>query len=272
MTEILTPELSLLLAKASTWAGVLLRAVLLFFVCKIAMNLIMKAIESLFDKITLDRGIKGFARSLIKILLWAVTIIILADSVGIDTASLVAVLSVASLALSLSVQSILTNAFSGVTILMSQPFKVGQFVEIAGVSGTVAQISIMRTVLETPDHKEILIPNAEITASKIINYTSEPSRRVDLNFSASYDAPTELVKKALYEAIAADERILQDPAPFVSIMAYNANDIEYVTRSWCASSDYWDVYFALNERVRESFAKHGVEFSYPHVVVHNEDK
>jgi len=265
-----TLELGKLFDAAADIAMVLGKAILVFIICRIAMNLITRAFDRVFERVKLNPGIAGFTRSGIKIGLWALTIIIVAESLGIETASLVALLSVASLALSLSVQNILTDVFSGVTILMSQPFQVGQFVEIAGVSGTVTGIAIMRTTLETPDHKEILIPNSEITATKIINYSSEALRRVDLMFSASYDAPTDLVKQALMEAIDADERILRDPAPFVGLNAYNANDIQYVTKSWCASADYWDVYYSLNERVREVFAKYGVEFSYPHVVVHTE--
>lgn len=251
-------------------AAVLLKALLLFLLCKIIMNIIMKTVDQLMKKIDLDAGIETFAHSAIKIALWIFTILIVASTLGFDVTSLVALVSVVSLALSLSLQDILTNVFAGVTILVTQPFKVGQFVEIAGVSGTVTQIAIMRTSLETPDHKEILIPNSEITASKVINYSSEPLRRVDLFFSASYDAPTKLVKQALMEAILADERILQDPAPFVGVESYDANDIRYVTKSWVAGADYWDVYYALNERVRDYFETHGVEFSYPHVVVHTE--
>ena len=260
---------SALLALVTDAAVVLGKALLVFILCRIAMKIIMKAVESLFFKTKLNEGITGFARSVVKIALWALVIIIVAETLGINTASLVAMLSVASLALSLSVQNILTNVFSGITILMSQPFQVGQFVEIAGVSGTVTAISIMRTTLETPDHKEILIPNSEITSSKIINYSSEPLRRVDLTFSAS---PTALVKQALYEAMAADERILTDPAPFVGLLTYNPNDITYTARAWCAGADYWGVYFDLNERVREVFAKHGIKFSYPHIIVHQENK
>lgn len=259
-----------LAAEALVVASVLGKTILVFVICRIAMNLILKAIGHLFEKINLERGITGFARSAIKIGLWALTIIIVAETLGINTNSLVAVLSVASLALSLSVQNILTNVFSGVTILMSQPFKAGQFVEIAGVSGTVTQISIMRTTLETPDHKEILIPNSEITASKITNFSSEPIRRVDLYFSASYDAPTAVVKQALTEAIRADQRILTDPEFFVGLESYQPNDIQYVTKVWCAGEDYWPVYYSLNERVREVFDRNGIQFSYPHVVVHTE--
>lgn len=265
-----TFDFAALIAAASGIAAVLGKALLVFIVCRIAMNIITKLTEGLFTKVHLNGGIIGFARTAVKVALWALTIIIVAETLGIDTTSLVAVVSVISLALSLSVQNILTNVFSGVTILISRPFEVGQYVEIAGVGGTVTAISVMHTTLETPDHKEILIPNSEITSSKITNFSSEPLRRVDLTFSASYDAPTALVKQALYEAMAADDRILTDPAPFVGLNAYQANDIQYVARAWCAGGDYWGVYFDLNERVREVFAKYDIQFSYPHVVVHQE--
>lgn len=272
MLETLKSSMPLIVAGASKIALIFGKALLVFIACRIAMNLIVKMSERIFEKVKLDSGASGFARSVLKVLLWVATGILIAETLGVETTSIVAMVSVVSLALSLALQDIMTNVFSGVTILMSQPFKVGQFVEIAGVSGTVTQISIMRTTLETADHKTILIPNSEITASKITNFSSEPQRRVDLSFSASYDAPTQLVKQALLEAIAADDRVLQDPAPFVGLQAYNANDIQYITKCWCESGDYWGVYYDLNERVREVFAKYGIEFSYPHLVIHTENK
>ena len=264
-------DLSNLLAIASDTAFSCGKALLVFIGCRIAAKFILKTLDGVLPKTKLNEGITGFARSVIKLALWAITIIIVAETVGIQTASLVAVLSVASLALSLSVQNILTDAFSGITILMSQPFKVGQFVEIAGVSGTVTAVSIMRTTLETPDRKEILIPNSEITASKIINYSSEPLRRVDMSYSVDYSAATAVVKQALFEAMAADDRILTDPAPFVGLSTYNANDITFVARAWCRGEDYWGVYFDMNERVRDIFETYNIAFSYPHIVVHQDN-
>ena len=144
--------------------------------------------------------------------------------------SIIAILSVATLALSLSLQNILTNVFSGITLLISRTFVAGDFVEIGGVSGTVKELTIMRTSLDAPDNRLILIPNADVAAAKITNFSTEPLRRVDLQFTASYDAPTELVKQALLEVIRADSRVKTDPAPFVALSGYNANDIAY-TRS-----------------------------------------
>lgn len=258
------------LAALSGLGALVLKALIMLIICKIAMNIIMRLVDKLFEKLNMDAGIKSFARSSLHIALWFITIIIVGETVGIQMSSLVAVLSVASLALSLSVQNILTNVFSGLTILMSRPFKVGDMVEMATVSGKVSNITIMRTTLLTPDNKEILIPNSDITTSKIINYSSEEQRRVDMTFSASYDDSTETVKAAIMEAIRADERILTDPAPFIGLQSYNASDITYVVRVWCLGPDYWDVHFALNEKVRETFASHGVEFAYPHTIVHIE--
>lgn len=246
------------------------KAALVFIGCKVAMNLILKLLDKLFIRIDLDEGIKSFGRSAANIGLWFLTIIFVAESLDIKTTSLVALLSVVSLALSLSLQNILTNVFSGLTILMSRPFKAGDYVELATVAGTVMRITIMRTTLLTPDNKEIQIPNSDITTSKVINYSSEPTRRVDMTFSASYDDATETVKDAIMDAIKTDSRILMDPAPFIGLSQFNENDITYVVRVWCNGPDYWNVYFNLNERVRDSFAAHGVQFSYPHTVVHIE--
>lgn len=251
-------------------AGLLLvaRTALLFAACLAVMAIVLRLTKKLFEKTKLDPGVQGFLRSALKVGLWILTILILADSLGIPVTSLIAVLSVATLALSLSLQNILTNVFSGITLLISRPFVAGDFVEIGGVSGTVKELTIMRTSLDTVDNRLILIPNADVAAAKIINYSTEPLRRVDLTFTASYDAPTGTVKRALMEVMEADARVKADPAPFVALSGYNANDIEYTLRCWVENTDYWPVHFALNEAVRDAFQTYGIEFSYPHTVVH----
>ena len=163
-------------------------------------------------------------------------------------------------------------------ILISKPFVVGDFVQVAGVSGTVKSINLMRTTLSTPDNKRELIPNGDICSSTITNYSTATSRRVDWSFSVSYDAPTEIVKQAIMEVINEDadvkDKIIREDGklPTVRLNKYNANDIEYVARVWTDNSEYWNVYFDVNEKVRESFKKYGVEFSYPHTVVHIDNK
>ena len=165
----------------------------------------------------------------------------------------------------------MTNIFSGVIILFSRPFVVGDFVTISGISGTVKEITLMRTKIATADNKIELIPNGSIEAANITNFSKESLRRVDLTVSASYDAPTDTVKASVMEVINKDARILKTDAekmPFVRLSAYNANDIEYTIRVWTENANYWDVYFDTLEAIRESFAAHDVEFSYPHTVVH----
>lgn len=249
----------------------LLSAAVSLVVCLIAIKLLMKLVDKALSTSTKIEGtLKGFVRSAVNILLWIIAVIVVANALGINTSSLVALVSVVGLALSLSVQNILTNLFAGLTLLVTKPFTAGDFVEAAGKSGVVNTIGLFYTQLHTLDNVAISIPNGDVTSSSITNYSREPVRRVDRIFSVSYDAPTETVKAALLEAIGRDERILADPAPFVRLMAYQGSSIDYVVRVWCNNADYWNVSFDLNENVRKTFAAHGVEFTYDHLNVHIE--
>ena len=252
--------------------GFVLKIAIVFLLCRIVANILPRVLARILASSKLEPGVRRYDKGRHDLIFWVLTIFVTAQTVGIDLTSLVAIASVITLALSLSLQNIFTSVFSGITILVTKPFVVGDYVEIAGVSGTVKAIDLMRTSLNTVDNQLIQIPNGDVVGSKITNYSAEPLRRVDIAFSASYDAPTELVKKALLEAIQSDPRIKSDPAPFVALKSYNANDIEYITRSWVDNGDDWGVYFQLNETVREVFAKYGIEFSYPHTVVHMADK
>ncbi len=248
-------------------------AVLTFIVCLIALKLVMKFVDRLLEKATkIDGTLKGFIRSTVRILLWILLAVIVAGALGIPTTSMVALISIAGLALSLSVQNILSNLFSGLTLLVTKPFKAGDFVEVAGKSGLIKTVGLFYTQMNTLDNMAISIPNSDITGSTVNNYSSEPLRRVDMNFSASYENSTEEVKEAIFDAIGRDERILTDPAPFVRLSAFKDSVVEYVVRVWCKGPDYWDVYFDLNENVRECFAEKGVQMSYNHVNVHMIDK
>ncbi|MCR5664068.1 MAG: mechanosensitive ion channel family protein [Oscillospiraceae bacterium] len=257
----------------ATSATSLLSALLLTLICWIVIKIVMKAIDGILARSKkVDGALKNLVRNAVSILLWIVAIILIANALGIDTASLVALLSVAGLALSLAVQNVMSNLFSGITLLITKPFAAGDFVEAAGKMGTVKSVGLFYTQLDTLDNVAVSIPNSDVTASSINNYSREPLRRVDQYFCAAYDADTEAVKAAILEAIGEDERILTDPAPFVRLFAYEASSIKYVSRVWCKNADYWDVYFGLNERVREAFKRHGVAMSYEHVNVHIVEK
>ena len=251
----------------------LLSAILIFLVCWIVIKIVMKAVDRLLAKSKkIDGALTNLVRNAINILLWIIAIIIIANALGINTASLVALVSVAGLALSLAVQNIMSNLFSGITLLITKPFAAGDFVEVAGKSGLVKTVGLFYTQLDTLDNVAVSIPNSDVTASAVNNYSREELRRVDRTFTTSYENTTEEVKAAIADAIAKDERILQDPAPFVRLIDYKGSTVEYVVRVWCKGADYWDVYFNLNENVRESFAAHGVKFSYEHVNVHIVEK
>lgn len=247
----------------------LLSGVFALVVCLLCIWLLMKITDkALANSKRLDGALRGFIRSVVKAAMWIITGIIVADSLGIPTTSLVALVSVAGLALSLSIQNIMSNLFSGITLLMAKPFVAGDFVDIGGKAGTIKIVGMFYTVMDTGDNSVISIPNGDVTSSSVINYSKEPMRRVDMRFEASYDAPTAEVKAAIMDAIAADERISAEPAPFIALSAYKSSSIEYLVRIWCQNSDYWSVHYGMNERVRECFAAHGVEMSYEHMNVH----
>jgi len=244
-------------------------AVLTFIICLIAMRIIASFSAKLLNRSQrMDETLRGFVKSAIKIILWLITAIIVADTLGIPTTSLVALFSVAGLALSLSVQNIMANLFSGMTLLMTKPFSVGDWVDVSGQSGTIKSINLFYTVMATGDNKVISIPNSTITSSTVVNYNGESLRRVDMLFSASYEDETEKVKAAILEAVMQDERIKAEPAPFVGLKEYKPSCIDYTLRIWCENEDYWGVFFGLNEAVRESFKRNGVSMTYEHINIH----
>ena len=251
--------------------GSILSAILIYVICYVAIKLLCRAFERLLDRSKhIDASLKTFFAGAIKAALWVVAIIIIAGSLGIPVTSLVAVLSVAGVALSLALQGLLSNLFSGITILATRPFKVGDYVQVGGEGGTVKSIGLFYTALDTPDNRVVYAPNGDITSGKIVNYSAETLRRVIIPVTASYDSATEDVRRAVLAAAAKDERILSEPAPMAAISSFGSSSVEYTVRVWCKSEDYWDVLFALNENIRESFAEHGVEMSYDHLNVHIE--
>ena len=251
----------------------ILSAILTLVICFIIIKIVTGFVNrSLGKSKKLDATLRGFVTSAIKAVLWVIAFIIVANALGINTSSLVALVSVVGLALSLSVQNILSNLFSGLTLLITKPFAAGDFVEIGGKTGLVKTVGLFYTQMDTLDNIAVSIPNSDVTAAAINNYSREELRRVDRTFTTSYECPTAEVKAAIEDAIAKDELILKDPAPFVRLIDYKGSTVEYVVRVWCKGPDYWTVYFNLNENVRESFAAHGVKFSYEHVNVHIVEK
>ena len=242
-------------------------ALVLLAVCLLMTKLILKGQDKLLGRSKLDKSLHGLTRSFTKILLLFITVMVVAGSLGIDTSSLLAVLSVAGLAASLALQDSLSNLASGINILLTKPFVVGDFVTAGTYSGTVQEIRIAYTQLSTPENQVVMIPNRTVTASVIINYSTQSKRRLDLTVSASYDAPTELVLEALREAAAIPQVLPDEPSMF-RLSGYGDSAINYLLRVWTTTADYWDAYFDILERVRTSFEARGIEMTYPHLTVH----
>jgi len=245
-----------------------LRAALTLLICLIAIRIITNIFKKLLDKPSIEERVRKYALSGIRIVLWLVTILIVADALGIPVTSLVALLSVFTLAISLAVQSVLSNIAGGIVILINKPFKEGDYIDTPNGAGTVSKLTLSYTYLNTPDNLQIVIPNSALSAGKVVNYTSLGKRRVDHAITASYDAAAEDVRKACLEAVARTAKVLDDPAPVVFVSAYKESSIEYAVRMWCDCADYWDVYFASLENIRTCFNEAGVEMTYNHLNVH----
>ena len=245
-------------------------AVILTGIGILVVRLVMEIISKALEKSKLEKAAHTLIRSLVRAILYLLLGLIVASSLGIDVTGIVALASVLTLAISLSVQNSLTNIIGGFTLLYTKPFCTGDFVEVAGQSGTVKEIGMTYTVLTTPDNKVISIPNSAVVSAQIVNYSTTGTRRLDINISASYDSPVETVLQALRET-AVDPRVLQEPAaPFVALTSYGDSAINYTLRVWVNSADYWAVNFEFNEKIKKIFDEKGVIMTYPHMVVHLE--
>lgn len=254
-----------------TWESVL-GALLTLLLCLVAQKLVMTLVRKLLDRPNIDSRVRRYTLSGIRALLWILTVLIRADSLGIPVTSLVALLSVFSLAASLAVQSVLANIAGGIVIMLNKPFKEGDYIETSSGAGTVQDITLNYTYLATFDGQRVVVPNSTISADRVINYTVQGQRRAVINVTASYDAPTETVRQACFRAIEQCGKILSDPAPQVLLSNYLDSSIEYSIRVWCKPEDYGDVYFPLLAALREAFAEAGVEMTYNHLNVHLVDK
>ncbi len=245
----------------------LLPAVLILVAGLLVIRIVMALVQKLLDKTKLEHAAHGLIKSVIRVVLYVLLGLMVADRLGIDVTSIVALASVLTLAVSLSVQNILTNVFGGFTLLYTHPFKSGDFVEVAGKSGTVQEISMSYTVLATPDNKIISIPNSSVVSAEIVNYTVTGSRRLAIDIYTDYDAPIEKVLAALREAADIPEK-LEENGIFAEVMGYGDKGISYSVRIWTTSDDYWNAMFVINRRINAIFAREGLHLTYPHLHIH----
>ena len=253
------------------WGGIVARylpIVLLVIVALILIKAIMRVVEKLIKKSTLPKSAHIFACTAVKILLYFLVVLIVCGQLGIDVTSLVAAFSIVGVALSLSIQGSLSNVMSGITLLFTKQFAVDDYIEAGGVSGTVVAIGISHCRLRTPDNKDIYVPNSTIVSEKIINYSTEKNRRVDITIGVSYSADIDKVKKLLQDVVNDTPQVLKKEPVFVGITAYKDSCVDYTVRVWTKNAEYWDAYLPMLEKIKRTFDQNNIEIPYNKLDVH----
>ena len=246
----------------------LVTALVIFFVGKWIVGMVIKGMMKAMQKGDLDITLRRFIGNLARTLLMLFVIIAAINALGVQTASLIALLGAAGLAVGLALQGSLANFAAGVLIVLFRPYKVGDWIEGGGVSGSVEEVQILTTVLKTGDNKRVIIPNSQIMGTTITNYSANDTRRVDLVVGVSYSDDLDKVRKELQDLVNADERILKDPAVTIAVSELADSSVNFVLRPWVNTADYWAVYFDLTERVKKRFDEVGISIPFPQRDVH----
>lgn len=247
----------------------LIPVVVILVVGFIAVKLLLKLFDRALSRSKLDKTMFSFVKAVMRFLLYMLLLLIAASSLGIDVTSLVALVSVISLAISLAVQNALSNVVGSITLLATHPFHVGDYIEIGSDAGTVEEITMSYTKLATPDGKRIYIPNSDAAAARICNYSVEGKRRIDLYLSASYSDDTGKVKNAILRA-ASQVECLEGTEPVVYLSEFQDSGVQYFLQLWVPSEDYFTTKFALNEAVRREFDAQGITIPFPQLDIHIE--
>ena len=250
----------------------LLTSLIILVACLVAVKLIMALARRLTGKSKMDDRVRRYILGGVKAMLYVVTVLIVAQSLGIPVTSLIALVSVFGLAVSLAIQDVLSNVAGGMVILFSKPFSLGDYIETTDGEGDVVEISLTHTKLDTYGGQRVMLPNKAVVAGKIINYSARGIRRVDHTITASYDDSTETVRAACLKAVSRTPHVRQDPAPAVVLTAYKDSAIEYHVRFWADIDHFWDAYSFSLEEIRRCFAEDGLTMTYNHLNVHILDR
>ncbi|KFZ29164.1 mechanosensitive ion channel protein [Pseudidiomarina atlantica] len=243
-------------------------ALLILIIGKMVANSVAKLLGKGMQKKGVDNAVISFLSAIVKSVIFIAAVLMALSQVGVQTTSFIAILGAAGLAIGLSLQGSLSNMASGVLIILFRPFRSGEYVEAGGVSGSVDEVNIFQTVLKTPDNKVVFVPNAQITSQPITNYSREATRRVDLLIGVSYDADLHKTKEVLESVLAADKRLLKEPAWNVQVHALNSSSVDFIVRPWVKSEDYWSVYWDLMREIKLALDQNGIGIPYPQMDVH----
>ncbi len=243
-------------------------AIAIFYIGKLVVRFVVRGLRKVMRRQEIDRTLETFICNLVRIALMVVVIIAAIGQLGVETTSFIAIFGAAGLAVGLALQGSLSNFAAGVLIVLFRPYRVGDFIEAAGISGTVEQVQILTTVLRTGDNKQIIVPNGQIMESIITNFSANDTRRVDMVIGVSYSDDLDKVRATLQELVAAEERILDDPAPTIAVSALADSSVNFVVRPWVKTADYWGVMFDLTEAIKKRFDQEGISFPFPQRDVH----
>lgn len=254
---------------------ILLKVVLalaIYFIGKQLIKWVVRIMDKAFERHNVETSLRSFLRSVVKVLLLLVLILAVVQTLGINTSSFLAIFASAGLAIGMALSGTLQNFAGGVILLLLRPYKVGDYIEAQGQSGTVSSIGLFSTCLKTPDNQTIYVPNNAIATSIIDNYSQSETRRVDWTVTISYGDDVDVARREILAMLAADKRVLTETAPVVLVSTLGESSVKLSVRAWVANSDYWGLYFDMNEKIYKELPSKGIHFPFPQLDVHVTNK
>lgn len=246
----------------------IIAAIIIFIVGRFIIKLINRLVASILQRRHIEISVQTFLSSLVNIILTILLIITVIGALGVNTTSFAALIASAGVAIGMALSGNLQNFAGGLIILLFKPYRVGDFIDVCGVQGTVSAVQIFHTILLTPDNKAVYLPNGSTSSSTITNYSREDKRRIEWTFGIDYGEDVGRARTAILSVITADTRILPDPAPFVAVGGLSDSSVDIIVRVWVPTEEYWNVYFDMHQRVYETFNEQKINFPYPQQTVH----
>lgn len=260
-------NVELIIAKLQEWLALyglkVVAALVILVIGRIAASVVRSVVRKILVKSKVDETLIAFVTSVTYVAFMAFVIIAALNQLGVQTTSFIAVLGAAGLAIGLALQGSLANFAAGILMIIFKPFKVGDLIEAGGTFGVVEQIGIFTTELKTPDNKKVIVPNSKATGDNIVNYTANDKRRVDIVAGVSYNDNIDKVRKILETILSEDSRILQVPAPTIGVLELADSSVNFAVRPWVKTDDYWDVFFATQEKIKKRFDEEGISIPFP---------
>lgn len=243
-------------------------AIVVLILGLIICKLVLKVLSKGLDRTRLDLTVNNFVKQCCKIVLYVLLVTIVLSVLGIPATSIITVIGTAGVAIGLALQNSLSNVAGGIMLLINKPFKIGDYIMVSGVSGTVKQITILYTRLDSDSNQAIFIPNGQVSGAVVTNNNTNGTRRVDLKFSISYEDDYQKAREIILQVLSRNEKILTDPAPTVRMIEHAASSINIAVRPWCKAADYWEVYFSVMEEIRAAFIAGGISIPFDQLDVH----